>query len=123
MLVSPYDVAILTLAALVVAAAYSQWLEPHNPDWYAALKWVVVLGLWGHAALITVGGVDPWLVGSAVAVHPAVGVVYVLSYPLWFGWVSRRLFVLFGRTPRQGGFLWPMTIKDRTESFERSWEK
>lgn len=123
MLVSPLDVPVVLAVAVVVAFAYSHWLEPHNPDWYAVQKWLTIGVLWVQALLVALAVVDPWLVGQAADVHPIVGVVYVLSYPLWFGWAARRVFVLFGRCPEQGGVLWPLTIRDRTAQFERSWRK
>lgn len=122
MLVSPLDGPVILVVAAAVAFAYSHWLEPYNTDSYAALKWVVVGLLWAQAVLVATETVEP-LVGTATSVDPLVGIAYVLSYPLWFGWVARRVFVVFGRTPAQGGILWPLTLRDRTDSFERSWER
>jgi hypothetical protein len=45
----------------------------------------------------------------------------VLAYPLWFVWGAERARVLFGRSPDQGGMLWPFSLKEKTRPFRPAW--
>lgn len=118
MLVSPLDVPAVAVIAFVGSFVYARFLKPRNPDWYAFIGIGTVVVFWAHAVAVAVG-VSPF--GAEVG-NTVVGVLYVLSYPLWFRWASERAFVLFGRGPEQGGIAWVLSIRDTTGGFEPDWK-
>ena len=118
------EVSVLAVPALLVlgfltAWSHKNWLVRRNKDSYVVLNVVFVVLLWLHAVYVASGGaMTPTTeVGSSL-----VGALYVLSYPLWFKFGAERAFVLFGRTPSQGGITWVLRIRDETESFEPNWD-
>ncbi len=119
MLVSVLAVPALLVLGFLTAWVHKNWLVRRNPDSYVILNAVFVVLFWLHAVYAAIGGsMTPTVeVGSSL-----VGVLYVLSYPLWFKFAAERAFVLFGRDPSQGGVTWVLRIKDDTESFEPNWE-
>lgn len=123
MRVSVLDPILVAALGGLVAFAYGRWLEPRNPDWYVVLNVVVVLAFWLHGAMVALGGVAPWGGAAPAADVPwLLAAVHVLSAMLWFKWGAERIFVLFGRSPRQGGVTWVLRLKDTTEPFEPDWE-
>lgn len=119
MLVSVAAVPALIVAGFLTAWVHKNYLYRRNKDSYVVLATAFTLIFWLHAVYVALGaGVTPTTeVGSTV-----VATLYVLSYPLWFKFGAERAFVLFGRTPSQGGVTWVMRVKDTTEGFEPNWE-
>lgn len=118
MLVSVFAVPALLVLGFLTAWVHKNWLVRRNPDSYVVLNVVFVVVFWLHAVYVASGGAATTTeVGSTL-----VGALYVLSYPLWFKYGAERAFVLFGRTPSQGGVTWVLRIHDDTESFEPNWE-
>lgn len=123
MFVSVLDPILVAVVGGAVAFAYGSWLEPRNPDWYVALNVAFVLLFWLHGAAVALG-LPAWGgLAPAADVPTVLAVVTVLSLPLWFKWGAERIFVLFGRTPRQGGITWPLWMEDTTEPFEPDWDE
>jgi len=118
-LVSPLDVPVLLVLGFVAAFAHARFLKPHNPDSYVFLKVGVTVAFWAHAVAVALG-VSPF---GAEVESAVVAALYVLSYPLWFGFAAEAAFVLFGRGPEQGGAAWVLRVRDTTEGFETDWEK
>ncbi|MFP4632800.1 MAG: hypothetical protein ACOCT0_02625 [Halobacteriota archaeon] len=117
--VSVAAVPLLLAAGFLTAWVHKNWLVRRNKDSYVVLNVAFVLAFWLHAVYVaTAGGVTP----TTEIESTLVAVVYVLSYPLWFKFGAERAFILFGRTPSQGGATWVLRIKDKTESFEPNWE-
>lgn len=119
MIVSVYAVPAILVVGFLTAWVHKNWLYSRNKDSYVVLNTVFVVVFWLHAVYTATGGsMTPTVeVGSSL-----VGALYVLSYPLWFKFGAERAFILFGRTPAQGGATWVMRIKDTTESFEANWK-
>lgn len=121
MQVSVVDVPLLALIGVFSAYVYKHWLHDRNKDWFVFLTVSVVGLFWVDVVAANILQAKPWLVAPAATVPAAVGVFYVLSYPLWFKWSARMLFLLIGSNPREGGLLWVFTVEDRTENFEPAW--
>lgn len=123
MLVSPLDVPAVLVLGFLSAFTHKKWLKKRNPDSYIFLNVVFVILLWINAVAVASGG-PIWLLGfvGPVRVPASIGIIFVLSYPLWFKWGAERSFILFGRGPEQGGILWVVSIRDSTENFEPNWE-
>jgi len=124
MLVSPLDVPAVIVLGFLTAFAHKRWLKKKNPDSYVFLNVVFVILLWVNAIAVATGA-PTWIFGAGEPVDAGstlIGVLFVLSYPLWFNWGAEKAFILFGRGPEQGGMLWVVSIKDSTENFEPNWE-
>lgn len=121
--VSAFDPAALVVLGGVSAYAYKHWLHDRNRDWMVFLTAILVGAFWIQAVAANLLGVTPWFMAPTARVSFPIGVFYVLSYPLWFRWSARAVFLLIGRTPREGGLLWVFTVRDRTEEFEPAWKE
>lgn len=120
-LVSPLDVPVLILLGAASAYTYKRRLHDRNRDWMVFLTATATAAFWLDAASSNLLHMKPWLVAPSADVPLAIGVFYVLSYPLWFKWSAGAIFLLLGRTPREGGLLWVFTVRDRTQEFEPAW--
>ncbi|MDY6780105.1 MAG: hypothetical protein SV760_06105 [Halobacteria archaeon] len=119
MIVSAFGVPAMILLGGASAFAYKKVLRRRNEDWFVFLYEIFVVAFWIHAVLAATGA----LTFATVEASAAVGVFYVLSYPLWFKWGGEFVFILVGRAPDQGGALWVLRIKDTTEKFQRAWKR
>jgi len=119
-----WDVPILVIAGFLCALVQKRIADKH-PDFSFHVGTVITLLMW-LSALFSAFGVDPWfgIIKSGVAkdVNGWLAFFLVMSYPLWFIWGARRAFATFGRSPRQGGFIWVFTIEDKTKPFEPAWK-
>jgi len=118
------DVPILIVLGFVAARVYARYLVDDHPNFYFHAGWMITMIFWINALLCLLGLIEPW--GARAMVRPVSGyiaVMYVAAYPLWFVWGARRAFQLFGRNPRQGGFLWPLRDEDKTEPFKPPWNQ
>ncbi len=122
MLVSIFDAVIMLLLGFVSGILYRFYLCRRNPDWFVFLT-VSIVGLFWLDALLVFSGYTPWAFAPAIDLDSAlVGVFYVLSYPLWFRFGGGVSFILFGRTPQEGGITWVFSMSDRTEGFSPDWK-
>lgn len=120
-LVSPLDVPALILLGAASAYAFKHWLHDRNKDWMVFLTAAATAAFWLNAVATDLLQMKPWLAAPSADVPLAIGVFYVLSYPLWFKWSAGVTFLMLGRTPREGGLLWVFTVRDRTQEFEPAW--
>lgn len=120
-LVSVVDVPALILLGAASAYAYKHWLHDRNRDWMVFLTLSATMVFWLEVAASNFLHTKPWLAAPSASVPLAVAGFYVLSYPLWFKWSAGLVFLLIGRSPREGGLLWVFTVRDRTEEFEPAW--
>lgn len=100
------------------------WYEK-NKDIYVVLYVFFAIIFWLNAVLSNTGIIQPWLLCEkyCTEVNKIIGVFYVLSYPLWFGWGTQRAWDIWGRTPYQGGVMWFLGYKERAKPFKTFWEK
>ncbi len=118
MSVSIIDVpSLIALGAVTGYLDAKKWRRDH-PDLYAGVSSAVLAAFWLKALLRAAGTGKP-LGGNRT--NKWIALFMVLSYPLWFGWGAERARSLFGRTPEQGGMLWPFTLRDGTEPFKPAW--
>lgn len=109
------DVPCLIVIGGICAYLYAKYLILRNKDWYVFLILIFTFLFWLKVILSNAG------VLGGTKVHPAIGIFYVLSYPLWFSWGAERVFQIFGRSPEEEGALWPFTLKERAKPFKPSW--
>jgi len=118
-----WDVPVLIILGFVFALIHRRITDKH-PDFLFHVGFITITFMW-LSALFSAFGADPWFgivnAGTAENVNGWLALFLVLSYPLWFIWGTRRALTLFGHNPRQGGFLWIMSLKDRTKPFKRTW--
>ena len=118
-----FDVPILVILGFVFALIQKRIADEH-PDFIFHAGFFTVAFFW-IAALFSAFGMDPWfgIIGGKLAkpINGWFAFFLVMSYPMWFIWGEHRAFELFGRTPRQGGFLWLFSIEDKTEPFKPAW--
>jgi uncharacterized membrane protein YqaE (UPF0057 family) len=118
------DVPLLALLGFLIARVHAKFLVDRHPDFYFFAGELVIAAFWIDVLVCAFGHANPW--GCACMVRPVsrwISMFYVLSYPLWFLWGGKRAFDLFGRNPRQGGFLWPLRLEDRTKPFLAPWKQ
>ncbi len=116
------DVPILIVAGMVLAYVHAKFMVDKHPDFLFHAGTIVIGLFWINALLSAVGLIQPW--GAECMLRPVSGYIalfYVLSYPLWFIWGCLRSLLAFGRTPRQGGLLWPFTLRETTKPFRPPW--
>lgn len=118
------DVPIIIVTGGICAYLYAKYLILRNKDWYVFLILFFTFLFWINIVLSNTGVISsPWFgLFLTVDVHPALGIFYVLSYPLWFSWGAERAFQLFGRGPEEEGILWPFTLKEKGKPFKPSWK-
>ena len=113
-----WDVPILILLGFFYALAYAKLMVDKHPDFYVHIGFVTIMIFWANAAFAYFG-YNPWGFQSQIRFVPkAVAIPFTLSYPFWLIWGGTRAFHLFGRSPRQGGFLWIFSLRDKTKPFE-----
>lgn len=119
-----FDVPILIFIGYIVGRMYAKRWYEKNRDIYVVL-YVFFTGIfWLNILLSYLGIIFPWIICQkyCVELNKFIGVFYVLSYPLWFGWGSQRAWDIWGRTPYQGGVMWLWGYKERAKPFKPSWE-
>jgi hypothetical protein len=120
--VSVLDLAIAVALGPVAAVLYKKHYRRSSENWYLVFTIVVAAVLWGNVAAENLANFGYWsFVGSATQLPTALGISYILSYPLWFRAAGELTFILVGRQPDQGGILWVFRIRDRTAPISPSW--
>lgn len=124
MLVAAVDVPVIVALGALSALAYRRTLRERSANWYAVLTGLFVTVAWLNVAAANLLSTPYWLVGTATAsLQPALGIPFVLSYPLWFRAAGEATFVLVGRRSDQGGLLWVFRLSDRTDTIEAPWNQ
>jgi len=119
MIIFIWDVPIIILLGFFFAFAHAKIFVDKHPDFHVHIGFVTIMVFWINAAFAFFGA-DPWGAECAIRIVPkAIAVPFTLSYPFWLIWGGTRAFHLFGRSPRQGGFLWIFSLKDRTKPFKK----
>jgi len=122
MLVGVLDVPAVTALGVLSAYSFQRRLRRASDSWYALLTALCVGLAWLGVIVANATAVPYGVVGLPVAsVPPAVGLAYVLAYPLWFRVGGEAAFLLFGRRADQGGLVWMFRLADRTEPIAPSW--
>lgn len=117
-----WDVPVLFALGMILARMHAKWFAVKHPDFFVHSGFIIIFVFWLNAIACAVG-FQPWFgVESTHKIPGWIALFYVLSYPLWFKFGAERMFALFGRKPTQGGFMWLLTIKDRTKPFESPWK-
>ncbi|MWG36124.1 hypothetical protein [Halomarina oriensis] len=121
-LVSVWDVPLLVVSGAVAAFVHRRSLRRERRNAFALLSVLVVALVWANAVVANASSVSYWAVGVPTTNVPtALGVVYLLAYPLWCKAAGEATFVVFGRSAEQGGLLWVFTLVDWTASIPPSW--
>ena len=121
------EVGVYTPLVAVLLGGFSAWLHKRylrrcNPDSYVFLAWLVTLLLWCEVLVVNVVG--RWFgVLPFFSLGLVPGLFYVGSYPLWFRLGSGLVFKLVGRSRDEGGLIYVLRLRDRTEDFESAWEE
>jgi len=116
------DIPVITVIGFVLALLYAKRWRWEHPDIYVTSAMVVTTLFWLNAVLCAFNVIEPWGAGwLSTEVNGWIALFAVLAYPLWFGWGAERARALFGRSPDQGGFLWPFTLVEKTRPFRPAW--
>jgi hypothetical protein len=120
-----FDVPILILIGYLSARIYAKKLYDTHKDAYTILYLCFNLLFWLNILFSYFGIIQPWILGNKYSVvinNKFVGIIYVLSYPLWFSWGAERAWDFWGRNPYQGGISWFLGYKERQKPFKPSWK-
>lgn len=116
------DVPALVGLGFVSAILFKRRLRERSVNWYLFLTLLCLSVFWLNLASANLSSFSYWVVDvSAVSVPSVVGILYGLSYPLWFRTGGELGFLLVGRQADQGGLLWVFRLKDGTDPIEPSW--
>ncbi len=123
MILMPYDVPVLIGLGVFFGWLFAKKLYHENQFYIATLFGVTCL-FWLNVLLSNLGVMAPWhMTGVAVDLNStAIGVFYVLSYPLWFIWGSRLFGYIWGKTPHQNGLMWLVGHTERAKPFKPTWK-
>lgn len=120
-----FDVPILIFLGYLIGVIYAKKLYEKNRDAYFFLYIFFVCIFWLNIILSYFGIIEPWVFCKkyCVEINKFIGLFYVLSYPLWFGWGTQRAWDTWGRTPQQGGVMWFIGYKERAKPFKPLFKK
>lgn len=121
MIVSVWDALILFILGWIVAWIHKRWLRERNPDSYVIIGEIILLIFWIDLIACNLLHTNPWLIAPSNYVDPLLGVMYGISYLLWFMGGGELYFGFFGRTLERGGIFWISTLEDKTKPFEPAW--
>jgi hypothetical protein len=122
-----YDIPSLFVLGMILGRLDAKYWRLNSPMVYPFMAAAVYLLFTVDAVLAAVGVIGaPWGMSCPCCsekVSIPLGIILILSYPLWFAYGAELMRIFFGRRPYEGGLVWPLTLNDKTSKFPKPWDQ